>query len=511
MDSLAAENKLRRDEIDTINREVHRGQRSHEDLISRTDNTMIVVGGGPMGMITALLGYKSGRNVMIIEKRSRYERDEIMGLDPQFFKLIQDNFPELIREMLNLGILIPRPGWADLRPENARDENFYSIRIQQLEHSFSLLYDRIVQSRRGASIQMLRGYELVDFKPSRFGWRVNLVDQSGNPAVFQSKMLIGVDGFSGRSTQSQTSMTYTTQQPTIKGLFRATDVEQADRFSRRWDGRNLRQILNHHPQRESFIGELKTLGWRPEELGLDSNTLPSFRIFQNGDQFYIASTISPSLAQAMKDNPQLSRDWFLKLREYIFPQYEIRGLTLREETIGRIDPELRAMDDPVLVETNTLALFFALGDRAANAHYMTRSGINSGSRHVMSFYESVLSLNPLQLRGAELTPALDSYRRVVEQEFNTLLRKATTRGHFRDAGFVERLSGFQLSIGRDLQFIAGLNHVHYHHIRDMQSAGYSPRYRAHQKGLEATAQRFDPTTQWPQFLDYFQKQLYTEL
>lgn len=492
--------------------ENQRGQQSEK--ASLKEKEVVVVGGGPLGLITGLLAYKSGKNVKLIERRSEYLRDEIMGMDPTFFNFLHKNFPELVGEMLSLGILVPRPGWSDLRVNGAKDESFYSIRIQQLEHSFSLLYDRIYRLSSNPSPLILRGYSYLNQWRSQSGLHVLVRGPEGFLKTLKAYFVIGADGFSGTSTRSYSSMSYTTNQPTIKALFKTPRLEQADAFAKRWDGQSLREIMNAHPKKEQWMKELVTLGWRPQELGLPAEALPSFRIFQNGDQFYIATTLNPSLARAMELSSHLSRNWFLTLREIIFPKSEIRDLLLREETIGRIDPELRALDDPATIYKNVdgevVGLFVALGDRAANAHYMTRSGINSGARHMINLNDNIFSLNGSQRNDVKLQHSVEKYREVVREEFDHLLKKATTKKHFWDAGFVERLTPFQVSLGRSLQELGGLQHVKYFHISALQKMGYNPNFVGHRRGLEKVATLIDPNENFTDFLSLFQKQLYSE-
>src|SRR5262249_5461442 len=150
---------------------------------------VVVVGGGPLGLVSAIRAFQSGKKVVVLEKRTAYTRDQIMGLDPHFMEWIDKTSPDLAKLMRSLGVLTDRTPWTDL----GNAEVFTSVRTQQLESSLALLAHQL-QLAYPDAFRVVRGAEVVDQKATSDGFKVIAIDGPGRKTEYPAKIVVGADG-----------------------------------------------------------------------------------------------------------------------------------------------------------------------------------------------------------------------------------------------------------------------------------------------------------------------------
>lgn len=394
---------------------------------------VVVIGGGPLGMISAIKAWKLGKNVTIIERRGIYNREQILGIDRNFQKWFRDEVPQLYKQMHELGIFQRKPGWHSLKKNLSDAKNFDSVRIQQMENSLALYIKRIQDVSSESSFQVMRNTRLVgkvDDELSGFILKVETSDlqKMDVPARF----IIGADGAAGPSKFlfNRQVLTTTNNHYAGTGIFRASSKD-ATSFSKTFGQKDLRDIFELNPNKEKILKNLQKLGWKKDKI-------PAVRIFQNGDTFYIGAEIPQTLeiANSMINSPDLRLKWFSELKDLAFPK----------ELIGKLRPIMRGTT-AFPVESVRLDQFYsksqygngiyaAVGDNAMTPHFMTRSGINHGFQHVQIMEKSILSKSFDEVSDKTLR----GYNTRIVNNSEKLFAKPVSNNFFTDGPFLKNIN-----------------------------------------------------------------------
>lgn len=168
---------------------------SQKISLPRKEKKILIIGGGPIGMLSALLYRSLGYQITIIEKRASFERiqkividsDNIKNIENQIFILENESFFEFLT---HLGII--KKG---LRSINSFS---FSLPIQLIEsilHEFILQFNKKVSSPN--KIAYHKGYEYIDswINSETDHLKVLVLNKASHKKlILNSHIVLGCDG-----------------------------------------------------------------------------------------------------------------------------------------------------------------------------------------------------------------------------------------------------------------------------------------------------------------------------
>ncbi|MBM3194050.1 MAG: FAD-dependent oxidoreductase [Chlamydiae bacterium] len=136
-------------------------------LFAKESVSVVVVGAGPVGLLTALEAYRAGMNVTIIEDRDRYTRSQSLFI-----------FQEALDLLVDLGVYIPSMRMCEFDS----DKNVGLLEINALEYALLEKVDELgILKIKGRFIQVSE--------------QIALVSVNNEITIFPFDILIGADGF----------------------------------------------------------------------------------------------------------------------------------------------------------------------------------------------------------------------------------------------------------------------------------------------------------------------------
>jgi 2-polyprenyl-6-methoxyphenol hydroxylase-like FAD-dependent oxidoreductase len=438
---------------------------------------------GPLGLISGIRSWLAGKDVVILEKRVAYVRDQVMGLDSHFMSWIQENAPDLERMMQSLGIFEKRPPWFDL---NINGKEFDSIRIQQLENSLALLINELEKGKAGTAggIKVIRGVEVTGQEGNWDGRTIIKGKfQDGTSMSSTGRIIIGADGANGASKNLFGGVDYpvTNQHWSGPAVFKA-DFGNAFRFKHNYSGKDFRKLMFENPKGPEIYRKMKAFGW--SEINF-----PAIRSFQNGDIFYVGAEVPQSMGLAMSTDKKLRDEWFTLVKDLAFPEERVGPLSLDETGGGSsvFPVESRRTDRMAHITDESRSrsrlfsksIFFAVGDNAAGAHFMTRSGINTGFTHTDAL-EAVLKKPLLEsTNNDEIQKVVDDYELDVSHASQELFNRSTEPGNFSDGPFLRKLTSVENKVVEVLKEMK-VPHISYTQwVEPLLGAGFDAKNAKH--------------------------------
>ncbi len=480
--SLLAEGIIKKSIIDDdINHFIYKrelNQRNSPQMSNQEE--VVIIGAGPVALITAIKALENGKKVTILEKRTSYARENILGMNAEFLNWLEKTTPSLKRYMKALGIFLERPGWKDLgaTPGNT----FYSIRTQQLENALSLYLEQFKKlSKEEDALKIIRGANVDKIIKNDSGYQVDYVHEAKEFTLEDKKLVVGIDGARGKSSKAMNMKIQKTTNSHWTGLaFFKMTPEQTLLFTDKFNKINLREIMKNNPHKEKVLKQLQVMGWNKDEF-------PAVRFFQNGSLLYMASEIPRNIGPQLRGQTEsaiAARDrWF----------EEIKNLLVPEEFIGKVhhfrsDPPTNTLDfEPQALEQfsvkiqnneNNEGAFLFVGDSAVTPHFMLRSGVNSGFKHAEILEETVFQAD-------NIATGIEKF----EKKMNVVVKKSldllVAKNYFKDAPFLRSLNQKEKETSKILESIFSENPIGYRdYIEPLLLAGFDPKNQKEYMFLE---------------------------
>ncbi|WP_068468053.1 FAD-dependent oxidoreductase [Candidatus Protochlamydia phocaeensis] len=418
---------------------------------------VIIEGGGPTGLFTALKQYISGANVKVFEKRTEnYSREQIVRLDPKWVMQLQyylgTKFDELFISENKKGILRP--------------DGFVEITINNLENALKQRLDELIAQDPGA-VELHFQSELVGIdtpsdedKP----FQAVIKKQYGEEQKVAADMVICCGG---KHSPIRTAYMAPSKQMTSQDYygvavwhFTPNANNQKPDFSRFGDfrggfgGNELRNAL----AKREWLDAL------PEE-GLDGNlfyevaraihqfpadlekniTQKAFQIrtFENRGLIYLGMQIPPSLHALVDKIEELKREevdpdqknhlsqvqkklqmkWFESVAEVY--GLDKAGMVLQEKSVGTFPVAQQRVAQPISEVKSPYGqelLIAAAGDSFASPHFMRYSGL-SGARqnteNLQSFTERLILANANPDPGVKERERQEIFKSFIENQQRT--------------------------------------------------------------------------------------------
>lgn len=448
--------------------------------LSPNPEEVVIVGGGPLGMIAGIKAWKLGKNVKIIERRVSYTREQIMGLDPNFQAWFKKDAPELYKEMHALGIFNRKAGWETIKRVKTDIEHFDSVRIQQLENSLALYIKRLEEISQDGSFKIMRNQTLVSKYEKDSKLFLQLEDNKGKMSEIPASFVIGADGAGGNSKFIFDRKTYTnsTTHYAGTGIFKANAEDTLD-FLNVFANRDLRQLLDKNPAKAKILERLKKLGWEKE-------TLPAVRVFQNGETFYIGAEIPQTLehANTLIRDPKKRLEWFTALRDLVFPKSAVGKLRPLTRPTTAFPVESNRLDQFHSFYEKSGSYYFAVGDNAITPHFMTRSGINHGFQQIQELEKDILAKSISEISADDLA----NFNIAMKKNADKLFHKPVSDEFFTDGPFMRNLTSEEIKI-RDFLLKSGATRISFAtHIKPLQDLGISSKNTTKLKKLARALQ-----------------------
>lgn len=449
---------------------------------------VLVIGGGPVGLFTAIALYREGLDVTLLEKRESYQREQIIGLNQASISVIKEYFGDNNYNLMNkLGILEKRPGWKGLRQNNS---DFESVRLQQLEYLWSILLEeqekfifnecRCDKNRcANKPLKILRSAQYLSLQEAT---------ENGIYINFQIKdkyltkkfdFVIGADGANSKSAAdfgirklSQSGinpagilMMYNPVGPhkgeSLRYLQDNRELNESEKDSQYYW---IEDFLNNKPpvqydevsplhgglHAQHYYRKLKHLGWNKKKN-------PANRIFMNGNITYIAGEIPEHLL----NNRDQAIKWFKTMMKLHLPRVEVENMELLTHVESlQIFPVELYKPSKFLVryqlgfDQSSIASYLTIGDNGGTPHLLTSLGVNTGYEQVKQL-SKLIRLFILRDDRSGLEIFEQKYSEMM-QKMNRLIYNAAihTNGEFYDGPFLPGL-GYSGPLKRKISQICG--------------------------------------------------------
>lgn len=444
---------------DGIGNLISQAQKAREDSVRDEALNIAIVGAGPLGLVSTFRSYINGANVTLLEKRPKYKREQIMGLDAPFVSWFEQTLGKKYSQILHaLGILEERPDWHDIRPDQEAQGTFHSERIQQMENSLALFLNALMQ-KDTKHLKIMRRVSYTGIvKPSNYDipWSVQITsDHDNDTQSFPADIIIGADGSSGISKQ-------------------AFEIQTVAESNNHWAGTALFvnkdllgfqgsiRNLNANADKIKILADLKKLGWKQDRL-------PATRFFINGDIIYLGTEIPQEMGDAFKKDENKRKQWFLELIKLHLPNPLLKKLKWVEHvqptTIFNVQSFRSQFVTQELSRFDTTIRYFAVGDTAGTPHFLTRSGVNTGFYHT-ALLERVLKVYQ---QGGNTSVSAREYNQLVQESLDELFHKPTNDETFTDGPFLRHLTPEEIE-ARERLIAKGQLRISYEDIlKELQS------------------------------------------
>jgi len=167
------------------------------------DADVLVIGAGPVGMISALLAQKAGLSVILLERNSkRQENSRAIGITPPSLEILR--VLSLDREFIKLGVPVKHSEiWGEKVLLGRVDFSCFKSEYRFILALPQNITESILEKAVGASVKInfFRGYELTEIGENSGIVTAEGISSSGESFQFTSRFAIACDGINSVSRE----------------------------------------------------------------------------------------------------------------------------------------------------------------------------------------------------------------------------------------------------------------------------------------------------------------------
>lgn len=183
------------------------------------DHTVIVVGGGPSGLVVASELAMAGVDVVVIERRTDVVQSRAGTILPRVLELLDSR--DLAQRFIDASAeIVSHPlfrshMWAGMKPvhwKHLDSRHGYRLVLPQ-----NRTEELLVQHAEEVGVRFLRGRTVTDLTQDETGAVVTFVDEAGETAELRAAYVVGCDG--GRSVvREKSGIAFEGHPPTFTGI-----------------------------------------------------------------------------------------------------------------------------------------------------------------------------------------------------------------------------------------------------------------------------------------------------
>lgn len=153
---------------------------------------VVVIGGGPSGLVAALEAYLAGSRVYLIEKRNCYSRDTMLRLRIDTALYLKERLGDHLYAIAETNELIKTRTQGGFEKEFFGSEAFIVIETKILEWLLAMILFEL--AKRDEAIKIYREWEFSDLKDEKHSTYVKIKNSASVEFTIPCDFLIGADG-----------------------------------------------------------------------------------------------------------------------------------------------------------------------------------------------------------------------------------------------------------------------------------------------------------------------------
>ncbi len=398
---------------------------------------VVIVGGGPGGLVAAYEAYTRGYDVTIIEKRN-YARDQILRLATSTYQYVSDTLGTPSINQLMTNELIQEVNQGQANRSLFTENRFYTIEVRDFENSFATML-KVLAERDPNGLQFFSEHTFTHIvTPTRenSSWLVEMRSKShGETIKVPADIVVGADGSKSfvhdlepfSSNTCSTACTYgafTFEYPeNLSSIFvsLATGLPQIiydgyelssieakqehlawmKDFRRRSNIDVELEVINEQISEENkdtydriFTSQNRTsvpeldfvekgveqhLASLKEDFGWSLDRLPVSRFFTSSETVYLGCEYPHALLESLQEKSEVEVEeklvqWSKALLKAHLPSELIEELMPRHGSAFSLSLNKTNRVHAVLSESEKKIHVFSLGDGYVTPHFLTGSG-----------------------------------------------------------------------------------------------------------------------------------------